>query len=729
MRIIGVNKGKTCFGKPLHDGGMAIIEDGKLKFAISEERLSRCKHDGGFTSCLNFMLGDQKTITDSDLIVTSTCCESQDKAALGHELSEHPNLITANHHLSHAYQAFFQSGFDEAIIAVIDGGGNTFSANNDDWWRVQREQHSYYIGNRQSVTLLDRDFFEPYEVGFGELYRAFTYYLGFPSGLHASKVMALAGHGRRAHFKNQLCAEIKDDHLSVPIENDPHKPIEMIRRLGDILGFDFGEPREPGGEVLQIHKDLAAYVQKTIEELLMQKLLLLKKQYNVNNLCVSGGLFLNCVCNGKLLSKHIFDNVYVPSAPGDNGQCIGNAIYGDVLHNKQPQYKVKSFACHNSTDAALGPPQEMNYGQLADVLSINDCRKNIVINLNNPSWAIAQLISAGEVIALFQQKSEIGPRALGNRSIIADPRDELISVYLNNLKGREWFMPFAPIVFFGNDYFNMKIESPFMSFASLVKEEFRNLIPATINKDDTSRIQTIHESRSSLISNILKEFGGITGVPVLLNTSFNLSGEPIVETIQDAVNTFSKMSLNAMALGNFLIVKNITPQMISLGLLPKSFEFTIEIQTRDGIESITANPTCYKAIRWVQQKTGQLIFVRSYFPLYKNYLNLLRSNHKKTTTRFKPNTLELPLQNILPLIETVDFGNATTQNPTAMVRIKGIRYKKFGDLSEEDAAKDGFNNLDEMRHAFIGDIYPTLREDDWVSVYSIELLENYSSDF
>lgn len=259
MRIIGINKGKTCFGKPLHDGGMAIIEDGKLTFAISEERLSRHKHDEGFTSCLNFILGDQKTIPDSDLVVVSTCCESQDKATTGHQLSGHPNLITANHHLSHAYQAFFQSGFDEAIIAVIDGGGNTFSTNNNDWWRVQREQHSYYIGNQQSITLIDRDFFEPYEVGFGELYRAFTYYLGFHSGLYASKTMALAGHGRSDLFKNQLCAEIRDGHLSVPINNDPNKCIEMVRRLGDILGLDFGEPRKPGGEVLQIHKDLAAY--------------------------------------------------------------------------------------------------------------------------------------------------------------------------------------------------------------------------------------------------------------------------------------------------------------------------------------------------------------------------------------------------------------------------------------------------------------------------------------
>ena len=171
---------------------------------------------------------------------------------------------------------------------MIDGGGNTFSTNNNDWWRVQREQHSYYIGNQQSITLIDKNFLEPYEVGFGELYRAFTYYLGFHSGLYASKTMALACHGRSDLFKNQLCAEIRDGHLSVPIKNDPNKSIEMVRRLGDILGLDFGEPRKPGGEVLQIHKDLAAYIQKTIEELLIQKFVWLKKRYPVNNLCLIG---------------------------------------------------------------------------------------------------------------------------------------------------------------------------------------------------------------------------------------------------------------------------------------------------------------------------------------------------------------------------------------------------------------------------------------------------------
>lgn len=233
--------------------------------------------------------------------------------------------MEVEHHLSHAAFAFQGSGFDRALVAVIDGGGNVLTEKPDPcWWRQPRQQHSYYLADRSGIRLVDGDLSEPFDVGFGELYRAFTYFLGWHSSRHASRLMTLAAHGQES-LKGEIY-DFVDDHLVSLIRNDPPHPIDMVLALGEELGIDLGEPRSPGEEILQIHADVAAFVQRQVELALIRKLRILRRQHGFDHLCISGGVALNVVANGRLVDEQMVDQVYVPPAPADDGQCVGNAI-------------------------------------------------------------------------------------------------------------------------------------------------------------------------------------------------------------------------------------------------------------------------------------------------------------------------------------------------------------------------------------------------------------------
>src|SRR5437868_3861380 len=326
MRILGINKGTTLTGKNLRFGGAAIYDNGGIQ-ALGEERPTGRKHAGGYEASLAALLAPKglRADTDFDHIAVSTCCESVSAALRGHPLEGHERLVAIPPHLSHASLAYFGSGFPSALVVVADGGGNTLQSSDSatpKWWADPREQCSYYLGVDGRLELIGRDFTEPYAVGLGEMYRAFTYFLGWHSSTHASKTMALAGHGRRGAFGIELF-DFDGARIVSPLANDPHDPIGMVGELGRQLGVDFGEPRSPKQAILRIHRDVAAFVQEGIENALVHKLSILRKQYGVQRLCLAGGLANNVVLNGRLLELFP-DGTYVPSAPGDEGQCLGN---------------------------------------------------------------------------------------------------------------------------------------------------------------------------------------------------------------------------------------------------------------------------------------------------------------------------------------------------------------------------------------------------------------------
>lgn len=728
MKMLGVNKGWTCSSKILRNGGAAIYDDGRLT-AISEERITGQKYAPGYTNALETLLDSEKLRTsDFDMIGVSTCCETQELALVGHDLVGHPHVRSVDHHDSHAALAFYTSGFDKALVVVIDGGGNVLPRRDGkipslDWWTESREQHSYYLATRaHGLELIDRDFAEPYAIGMGEMYRAFTYYLGWHSSTNSSKTMALAGHGRRNAIKGELF-QYNEGSLSSPIPNIPNDPIGMITELARVLDLDFGEPRPPRGAILQIHKDVASFVQDQCERVLSTRLDTLRRTLKVDKLCLSGGFALNVVANGSLHSKFPA-GTYVPSAPGDDGQGLGN-IY--VMLSEQNRQKGHSMpTTTKSADAFLGPSNRLDSRSVAYALADTGHSSYIVFETSDFSDLVARMLASGSAVCIYQERAEFGPRALGARSILADPRRPDAVSRLNNLKSREWFMPFAPAVLQERmaEWFTPEVKSPFMSFAVHATQQAIQELPAILNYDCTSRVQTVGPDDATPLRGILLKFAEHTQIPVLLNTSFNLGGQPIVETVPQAIETFSSMPINALGIGRFVVVKSLSPDLGDLPISATISDLEMEVfKAPKSSPEVISHMRPHSRMRKIQDLTSMVIFVRTEMPLYGEYLNWLREGRKVTTIRLRKGAVEIPFSSVLPLFETADFGPGDRSRPTEYVKISALRYHRWGELSTEDAMRDGFKSYSDMRKA-LTKIYSNITDEDWVTVYDISLIDS-----
>src|SRR5579885_1978174 len=352
MKVLGVNLATNSRDKVLRDGGACVVIDGQVVIAIAEERVTRVKTASGFARSVSYCLDSLDIkLGDLDAVVVSSCLDldRQDKKLWGfHGIEEDKLHYLSSHHLSHAYSSFMVSPFDEALIIVMDSGGNFLdndSISADEWWKCRREQNSYYIGRGNEITLIGRDFDKPFDVGFGEVYRAFTYYLGWHSYVHSGKTMALSTYGSPERFKNVELFRTREDRLVSLMKNDPLNPIKMIQQFAQRIGIDFGEPRNPDEPIEDIHRDLAYLVQNRFEKALMEKITLLYKLTGIKNLCLAGGVALNCVANSKILTTTPIENLFVVPAAGDTGQCLGNALYGYYsLLNQQNRMKSKHFS-------------------------------------------------------------------------------------------------------------------------------------------------------------------------------------------------------------------------------------------------------------------------------------------------------------------------------------------------------------------------------------------------
>lgn len=443
MRILGINKGSTLRGKALKDGGAALYAAAQFT-AIGEERVTGFKHKGGFDKAVRYLLPDSPFpySDDFDVVAVSTCCEARETAMLGHAFEGDPRLVAIGHHDSHAALAYFMSGLDSALIVVADGGGNTVGAvaETDQWWASHREQVSYYEATGGRISLIDRDFFEPYEAGLAEIYRAFTYYLGWHSYVHASRTMALAGintDGAVARWPTLF--HVSGEHLRSPISNDPLDPISMVRRIGDILRIPFGEPRALHAPITLAHARIAAYVQRCLEDALVDRIRRLAKATGLTSVCLGGGVALNAVSNAKLANAtgcHIF----VPAAPGDDGQAIGNVLA--VLHD---HHLLNAPRGRLPSTPFLGPEPALCSASISQRISQHGLDA-VVLDGGDVAAHIAAAVAGGELVCLYEGRSEFGPRALGHRSILGDPRSRHTAAILNDLKGRPQFMPFAPVM-------------------------------------------------------------------------------------------------------------------------------------------------------------------------------------------------------------------------------------------------------------------------------------------
>lgn len=553
MISLGINKGITHFGKKLKDGGAAIVSDTKIISAISEERLNLIKGAGGYENAVSFLLEKAGlSIDDIDIISFSSCCEYNPEI----ENNNVSKLFTKekihkspSHHFSHAASAYFTSGFEEALIIVNDSGGDVLDVMQDTrWWNYRREQATYYIGRGSKIEKIGADFENRLDAGIGEIFRAFTKYLGWNTK-YAGKVMSLAGTVSGSRFSSSSIWEInKNEALFSSIENAPNFPISMIKSLGEKRKITLPPPREYNSFITDEHKELAFWVQSEYEKVICQKIQSLVKRYNIKNLCLSGGVALNCVANSKILTNTEIKNLFIQPAAGDQGQCLGNAICG--LHNLGAKVKFDNLSPY------LSPSTFISKRLIESSESFLSSFR--LIELKQPEILIAAFLNSNKIVGHFYGQGEFGPRALGHRSIFASPMNASIKERINSIKARESFNPFACTVLehhYSAWFNNSAQSSKYMLLADTVKTELRFKVPAILHKDNTSRIQTISIKDCVRVYEIVNQFYKLTDVPLILNTSLNLNNQPICESIETALKTFAELKLDCIIIDNYLIIQ------------------------------------------------------------------------------------------------------------------------------------------------------------------------------
>ena len=560
MNILGI----SCF---YHDAAAAIIRDGQIVAAAQEERFSRLKHDAEFPlHAINYCLReagisvgeldyvgfyDKPFIKFERLLYTylATFPKSlpsflkampvwlKDKLwipqLIRSELDYDGPILFSEHHQSHAASAFLVSPFQEAAILTIDGVG--------EW-----ETTTYGVGEGTTIRLLKRIHF-PHSLGL--LYSAFTYYLGFKVNSAEYKVMGLAPYGEPVYYDvimNELIRPKKDGSYKMNMKYFGYDHgLTMTNRKFDRL---FGRPRrEPESSMDQVHKDVAASIQKVTDELMVRMASHLYEETKMKNLCLAGGVALNCVANSKILERTPFEHIFIQPAAGDAGGAVGVAyhIYNSLLK------KERTFVWH---DAFLGPEfSESEIQEYLDGLGIEYVRYGMEELLRET----ARLIAEQHVIGWFQGRMEWGPRALGNRSILADARNPENQSRVNlKIKFRESFRPFAPAVLMERsaEYFDFDRPSPYMLLTAQVREEKRH-IPSVTHVDGSARLQTVAREENPMFYDLIREFERQTGCPILINTSFNVRGEPIVCTPHDAFKCFMRTDMDFLVMGNTVVDK------------------------------------------------------------------------------------------------------------------------------------------------------------------------------
>lgn len=584
-----------------HDSAAAIIIDGKIIFAAQEERFTRIKHNEDFpTNAIKEALKYSNiNLKDLDAVVyyekpfikferlIETYLKNSPKGIVSFlkaipvwikqkiflkniifnslkeidpEFKDPNKIFFSEHHLSHAASAFYPSPFDEAVVLCLDAVGE---------WNTT----SVFYGKNNSLKKIKEINF-PDSIGL--LYSAFTYFLGFKVNSGEYKLMGLAPYGE-PKFKDLIYKNI------IEVYEDGSFKLNM-----DFFNYEIGltmtskkfeslfgkKVRKENERIDQVYMDIASSIQKVTEEILIKITQSLHKEYKIDNLCLVGGVALNCVANTKILqSENNFKNIWIQPASGDAGCSIGAALAFHYIHEgnikKNKDYKIDemqySFLGQSYSDDHI----KKELDNLGAVYTYYDDRSEL-------NKIVAKHISEGKAIGWFQGRMEFGPRALGNRSILADPRNTEMQKNLNlKIKFREGFRPFAPAIMeeYLADWFSGKIINPYMLFIDFVKNEKiitnknlnikgfdllsfkRSDIPAVTHVDYSARVQSVNKNQNINFYSLIEEFRKITGVPILINTSFNIRGEPMVSSIEDAFKCFMGTNIDILVCEKFLVLK------------------------------------------------------------------------------------------------------------------------------------------------------------------------------
>jgi len=576
-----------------HDSAACLIKDGKIIAAAQEERFTRKKHDHGFPiNAINFCF-EYERINSSELELISfydkpflkferileTYLQFAPKGIksfikamplwikeklwmkeyIKKELKYEGRIIFPEHHFSHAASAFYPSPFNEAAILTMDGVGE---------WTTT----SFGVGNANKIELY-ADIKFPHSLGL--LYSAFTYFTGFRVNSGEYKLMGLAPYGE-PRYKDIILKELIDvkEDGSFRMNMDYFNYSVGLQMTNDKFNKLFGgEPRKPESKLTQREMDLAKSVQEVTEEIVLKIGKHVHKETGEHNLALAGGVALNCVANGRLLREGPFENIWIQPASGDAGGALGAALTGWYNYLEQPRnVEGNNDSQHGSY---LGP--EFGKDEIKEFLIKNDAAFEEIPFEEIPE-KISDLIAEENVIGWFQGRMEFGPRALGARSILGDARVPKMQKHMNlKIKFRESFRPFAPSILKEevSNYFDINTDSPYMLLVADVKKNkqksvvenskdyfgldklkiIRSEIPAVTHVDYSARIQTVHKETNKLYYDLIKKFNEDYGCAVLINTSFNVRGEPIVCTPEDAYRCFMRTNLDYLIMGNYLLNK------------------------------------------------------------------------------------------------------------------------------------------------------------------------------
>jgi carbamoyltransferase len=583
-----------------HDSAAALIIDGEIIAAAQEERFTRKKHDPSYpANAINYCLSeagllleqiDYISFYDKPFLKFERLLETyvafapkglqsfrmampvwlREKLFLKNMLInkikevdmsfDDSKIMFGEHHFSHAASAFYASPFEEAIVLTLDGVGE---------WATT----SVAIGKGHALEIVKEIHF-PHSIGL--LYSAFTYYIGFRVNSGEYKVMGLAPYGK-PKYKELIfdkLIDLKEDG-SFRLDQSYFNYSTGLTMVNQRFIELFGQPvRKPETDMLtQFHMDIAASVQAVIEEVILTMTRSLAKEYSIPNICMAGGVALNCVANGKILKDKVFKDIWIQPASGDAGGALGSALA--VWHKELNQLRIV-----NSNDAMKGSYLGPDYDQVTIEKELSEC--GAIFNSVTEKDMIektSQTLSCGQVVGWFQGRMEFGPRALGGRSILGDPRSEEMQKILNlKVKYRESFRPFAPSVLREDiaEWFDLDYDSKYMLLVDgirkdkrieMTKEEMslfgidklnvkRSEIPAVTHVDYSARIQTVHHETNPKYHALISRFKEKTGCAVLVNTSFNIRGEPIVCTPKDAFRCFMSNEIDLLVIGNCLLWKD-----------------------------------------------------------------------------------------------------------------------------------------------------------------------------
>jgi carbamoyltransferase len=548
----------------MHDSSACIVRDGELLFAVAEERISRVKHDASFPrhaiqACLDFAgvqsgrldevcfgwphpgaayRHDLKCFASGQMplnylnVLNSTLrfiSMWHQKGGAKRFTDQFGNVKArmryVDHHLAHAISAYGYSGFEDSAVVVMDGRGA---------WEATSIWHGH-DGRLEHVSTI------PFPDSIGYFFSEFTEFLGFQRNSDEWKVMGLAPYGKPGIDLSSF----------IDLQANPYRV--HVRKLvapGDEpcaeMTKSFGPVRVAESEIADRHKNIAYAVQEACEIAMMNVVELAMHKTGSRNLCMAGGVALNSKANGKIAASGLVDKLFVQPAASDDGVALGAALAPYLDHRgKLPDRAMRhGYWGPSFDDAAIETvlrTYKLRYKRLEDVAP-----------------AVAELLAQGQIIGWFQGRMEFGPRALGSRSILADPRDPEMNAKVNNaVKFREWWRPFAPSFKkeAASEYLESATDSPFMILTAQVRQEKRAIIPAVTHVDGSARPQTVEKETNPLYWRLIDEFGKRTGVPVIMNTSFNLRGEAIVHTPTDAVRTFFSSGMDALCIGSFLVEK------------------------------------------------------------------------------------------------------------------------------------------------------------------------------